>query len=105
MHNVRTCSAVFSVLPHSQSGERARPICVWTNEMPNTSPQANSSCWSRDNSNKLGYLSRAGMLWNGMKWKMEWKANFGIEYKIAKVWNGMEDFINGMERIFHTCSF
>ena len=32
---------------------------------------------------------------------MEWKENFSMEYRIIKVWNGMEDFINGMERIFH----
>ena len=33
---------------------------------------------------------------------MEWKENFGVEYGIVKAWNGMEDFINGMERIFDT---
>ena len=33
---------------------------------------------------------------------MEWKANFGMEYRIVKVWNGIDDFINGMKKIFHT---
>ena len=29
---------------------------------------------------------------------IEWKKNFSIEYGIAKVWNGLEDFINGMKK-------
>ena len=42
------------------------------------------------------------MLWNGMEGNKEWKENFSIEYGIGKVWNGIEDFINGMEKVFHT---
>ena len=30
------------------------------------------------------------MEWNGMENGMEWNDNFGIEYGIAEVWNGME---------------
>ena len=35
-----------------------------------------------------------GMEWNGMAGK--------FQYGIVKVWNEMEDFINGMEIIVHT---
>ena len=33
---------------------------------------------------------------------MEWKENFSIEYGVVIIWIGMEDFINGMEKVFHT---
>ena len=46
-HAVSIWSAVCSEAPHSQFGERARPIYAWTNESLNTSPQVfelNPSC-------------------------------------------------------------
>ena len=42
------------------------------------------------------------VLTNRACYEMEWKENLGMEYRIVKVWNEIEDFINGMERIFHT---
>ena len=36
---------------------------------------------------------------------MEWKENFGMEYRRYSEWNGMEDLKNGMEDrlpYFHT---
>jgi len=47
------------------------------------------------------------MAWNNM----EWKEKIGMEYGMAQVWNGMEDLMYGMEKIFHisykfhTCTF
>ena len=45
------------------------------------------------------------MVWNGIENEIEWKGNFGMEYRRCQ--NGMEDFKNGMEHnlpYFHTIS-
>ena len=37
------------------------------------------------------------MAWDGMEWKMEWKANFAMKDGRFQRWKGMEDLGDGME--------
>ena len=39
-----------------------------------------------------------GMLWNGMKWKMEWNGSFGMEFRKRQMeWNGRFQEWNGRQ--------